>query len=358
MLQRLLAILLLLVAGLVCTPSPRAADLIKVPTAWMPELDAFPIWYAKQQGWDKLAGLDIQIYAFESGADALRAFPAKGWVFGGIGAVPAMIGCVRYNMSIIGFANDEAAGNAIMVRKDSPILKHKGENPVFPEVYGNAETVRGKSVLCTRISSADYTLKLWLKSVGLENKDINFKNMGQAQALAAFDYNIGDVVVLWAPFTYVGENHGWKTVATTQLLGDHLPIALVANSAYAAQYPNITASFLSLYTRGIKWLQTAPAEQVIKEVKRFYLEWAGVDYSLNMLQLHPGIKAFFDLDTQKHLFAVNKDKCIAKDWMNKLADFYHEAGSISDTEHFWLKTRPYLTGKYLDRVSEDKTLPK
>ena len=55
-----------------------AADLVKVPTAWLPGQEAFPIWYAKQQGWDKAAGIDLQIYAFDSGADALRAFPA-GW---------------------------------------------------------------------------------------------------------------------------------------------------------------------------------------------------------------------------------------------------------------------------------------
>lgn len=67
---------------------PRSADLVKVPTAWLPGQEGFPMWYAKQQGWDKEAGLDVHMYAFDSGADALRAFPAKSWVFGGLGAVP------------------------------------------------------------------------------------------------------------------------------------------------------------------------------------------------------------------------------------------------------------------------------
>ena len=33
-----------------------AADLVKVPTAWLPGQEAFPIWYAKQQGWGQGRG--------------------------------------------------------------------------------------------------------------------------------------------------------------------------------------------------------------------------------------------------------------------------------------------------------------
>lgn len=31
----------------------RSADLVKVPTAWLPGQEGFPMWYAKQQGWDQ-----------------------------------------------------------------------------------------------------------------------------------------------------------------------------------------------------------------------------------------------------------------------------------------------------------------
>ena len=36
-----------------------AEKLTKVPTAWMDEHETFLIWYAKEKGWDKEAGLDI-----------------------------------------------------------------------------------------------------------------------------------------------------------------------------------------------------------------------------------------------------------------------------------------------------------
>lgn len=70
--------------------------------------------------------------------------------------------------------------------------------------------MRGKTILCTRVTSADYALHLWLNALGLKESDIVLKNLEQAPAMTAFDYNIGDAVVLWAPFTFVGDKRGWK----------------------------------------------------------------------------------------------------------------------------------------------------
>lgn len=53
-----------------------AEKLTKVPTAWMDEHETFLIWYAKEKGWDKEAGLDIDIQYFGSGMDILNALPS------------------------------------------------------------------------------------------------------------------------------------------------------------------------------------------------------------------------------------------------------------------------------------------
>ena len=210
-----------------------------------------------------------------------------------------MLGALRYNMSVIGLGNDEAMANAVMVREDSPILKTKGYNKEYPNIYGSPESVRGKTILCTRVTSADYALHLWLNALGLKESDIVLKNLEQAPAMTAFDYNIGDAVVLWAPFTFVGDKRGWKTVGTPKDLGKHLPIVLVANTAYATQYPDVTANFLALYLRGVNWLQTAPREEVVKQFQKFYLDWAGQDYSTDLINLNFDTYEFFNLEAQQ-----------------------------------------------------------
>lgn len=69
-----------------------SAPLTKVRTAWMDEFEAFPIWYAKEKGWDKEAGLDLEILYFTSGMAILNALPSGEWQYAAIGAVPARWG--------------------------------------------------------------------------------------------------------------------------------------------------------------------------------------------------------------------------------------------------------------------------
>lgn len=196
-----------------------SAPLTKVRTAWMDEFEAFPIWYAKEKGWDKEAGLDLEILYFTSGMAILNALPSGEWQYAAIGAVPAMMGALRYNTYVIANADEEFLINRVLVRPDSPIAKVKGWNKDYPEVLGSPETVKGKTFLTTTVSSAHYALSVWLRVLGLTEKDIVLKNMDQAQALSAYEDGIGDGVCLWAPHAYVGEAKGWKLVANPKLCG-------------------------------------------------------------------------------------------------------------------------------------------
>lgn len=239
-----------------------AAELQKVPTAWMGAQETFPIWYAKQKGWDKEVGLDVELLYFSSGMDALSTLPAKTWVFGGMGAIPALMGALRHDTYVIANCNDEAMVNAVMVRPDSPIMQTKGYNKSYPNVYGTPESVKGKTVLCTTVSSAHFALSSWLKALGLTEKDVTIKNMDQASALAAFEYGIGDIVTLWAPLTYVGEKRGWKVASTPHDCYRGLPIVIVADREFADKNPEVTAKFLSIYMRAIDMMKNEPMDKL------------------------------------------------------------------------------------------------
>ena len=213
------------VAALVCLVQlalpVQAADLVKVPTAWLDEHETFLIWYAKEKGWDKEAGLDIEMKLFSSGPDILTALPAGEWVFGAVGALPAMLGNLRHGISIIAYANNEAEDcTSVVVREDSPIARVKGWNKDYPEVYGDPETVKGKTFLVTTLTSSHYALSNWLNVLGLKDSDVVIKNMDQAQALGAFENNIGDGVAIWAPYTFIIKE---KADGTCQLIPvDHI----------------------------------------------------------------------------------------------------------------------------------------
>ena len=122
-----------------------AEKLTKVPTAWMDEHETFLIWYAKEKGWDKEAGLDIDIQYFGSGMDILNALPSGSWVFAGMGGVPAMMGNLRYGTSVIAIGNDESMTNSVLVRPDN--CRRNLWNPSFPNTSASSSNGPARTIL-------------------------------------------------------------------------------------------------------------------------------------------------------------------------------------------------------------------
>ena len=329
-----------------------SAPLTKVRTAWMDEHETFLIWYAKEKGWDKEVGLDIEILYFGSGMAILNALPAGEWVFAGMGAVPAMMGALRYNTYVIGNANEEALINRVLVRPDSPIAKVKGWNKDYPDVLGSPETVKGKTFLTTTVSSAQYALSVWLRVLGLTEKYIVIKNTDQAQALSAFENGIGDGAVLWAPHAYVGEAKGWVLAGNPKLCKLASPCVLVADRKYADAHPDVTAKFLSIYLRAANMLQKEPLESLVPEYQRFFMEWAGKDYSAELslldLQTHP----VANLDEQLAMFDASKGQSKAQYWQSEMARFFAEIGSINKDELKKVEDGSYATDKFLKLIKK------
>ena len=295
-------------------------------------IDAFP---------SAVIAFSLNVGAYAS--EALRA---------AIGAVPAMMGALRYNTYVIANADEEFLINRVLVRPDSPIAKVKGWNKDYPEVLGSPETVKGKTFLTTTVSSAHYALSVWLRVLGLTEKDIVLKNMDQAQALSAYEDGIGDGVCLWAPHAYVGEAKGWKLVANPKLCGRSSPCVIVADRKYADANPEVTARFLSVYMRAMNMLQNEPLESLVPEYRRFFLEWAGRDYPADLalldLQTHP----VFNLDEQLAMFDASKGQSEAQYAQSEMARFFAEIGSINKDELKRVEDGSYATDKFLKLIKK------
>ena len=214
------------------------------------------------------------------------------------------------------------------------------------------ETVKGKTFLTTTVSSAHYALSVWLRVLGLTEKDIVLKNMDQAQALSAYEDGIGDGVCLWAPHAYVGEAKGWKLVANPKLCGRSSPCVIVADRKYADANPEVTARFLSVYMRAMNMLQNEPLESLVPEYRRFFLEWAGRDYPADLalldLQTHP----VFNLDEQLAMFDASKGQSEAQYAQSEMARFFAEIGSINKDELKRVEDGSYATDNFLKLIKK------
>ena len=333
-----------------------AAELVKVPTGWLDEHETFLMWYAKEKGWDKEAGLDIELKLFNSGPDILSALPAGEWHFAAVGALPAMLGNLRYGTTIIAQANNEAAYcTSVVVREDSPIAKVKGWNKDYPDVYGSPETVRGKTFLATTLTSSHYALSTWLNVLGLSDKDVTIKNMDQAQALGAFENNIGDGVAIWAPHTFIIQEKGGVVFA-----GDIVkckksnPIVLIADTKYAEAHPEVAAKFLSVYLRAVDMMKKTPPKEMVKEYQRFYLEFVGKNYTTSQALLDLETHPVSGLDEQLAIFDDSKGPSQAQKHQADIASFFTTVGRITDAEAAKVADGKYATDKYLKLLKAEQ----
>lgn len=332
-------------------PASAVAQVRELGTAWQPEHETFIPWYANQKGWDKEEGLQFKLNYFDSGGAMLEALPAKQWVIGGLGGVPMVVGAVRYGSYLIAIANDESITNVMMVRPDSPILKTKGFNKQFPEVYGKPEDIKGKTILCTTVSSAHYAMSNWLKVLGLKDKDVIIKNMDQAQAVAAFESGVGDAVALWAPHLYNGLDKGWKIAADLKMCGVALPVVIIGEKEFCDKNPELVAKSLRIFFRGIN-LINKEGEKVLPEYKRFYKEWAGMDMTDDMakkdLLMHP----IFNYEEQLKLFDSSKGPSTVDKWQASILEFFTEQGRFKPEDKEKVLKTPYITDKFLKMVKQ------
>ena len=260
-----------------CMNGIAAAAQVIVPlrTAWLGEHETFLVWYAKQKGWDKAEGLDLMLMPFDSGKAVIDEMKSADWAIAGVGAMPALTASLSNKIYIGGVGNDESASNALYARADSSFFGKKGYNPKFPEVYGNPGTVRGKTFLCPKGTSAHYMLTRWLHIMGLTEHDVVVRDMLPTDALKTFAGGVGDGVAMWAPQTYEAEKQGLNAVAHSQDCDARQPILIVANMDYANKHKNHIVAFMRVYLRSVDMIRASSPEKLADDYMTFCSTWTG-----------------------------------------------------------------------------------
>lgn len=328
----------------------QTQKLIPVNTAWMSEHELFFAWYAKQKGFDKQEGLDMKLLNFDSGMAIAEALPAKQWVLGATGGVPMVVTNLRYGAYEIGIGNNESWNNAVYVRPNNPALKTKGATKGYPNVYGTAANIKGKTFLVTTVSSAHIAMSMYLRAFGLKDSDVVVKQMDQASAVAAFDSGIGDFVCLWAPYTYTAVEKGWKEVANVDSANAAVPIVFIADKQFADQHPEVVAKFLRVMFRSINKLKDEGATpENIALFQKMYKEY-GMEYTADQakkeIQTHP----VYTIQEQLKMFDAAKGKSQTQGWELLIANFLHDNGRIKDAELAKVQNMDWVNGKFLKLV--------
>lgn len=327
---------------------------VSLSTAWLDEYEAFVMWLARDKGWDKEIGLDVKMTLYSSGPAMIDGLSLGEWRFGAMGALPAMLGYLRLDMSVIGNGNDESLCNGVVLPQDSPIAKEKGLVPDHPDVLGSADAIRGKTFYTSVGTSAHYALYSWLSAFGLKQQDIKLRNVDQGQAVSALvSRTVNGGVALWAPELFGVLERGDVMAGTVRDCGKTIPIVLVAETGYAEANPEMAAKFLSVYLRAVKFIRSTNPEALVPDYQRFCKDFGGrlcdEKLALNDLKYHP----VFTLEEQLDLFDTSSGPSQAQKWQSDMADFYFATERINEENYDKVKNAGYVTDKYLRLVNTE-----
>lgn len=326
---------------------------VPMRTAWLGEHETFLVWYAKEKGWDKEMGLDLTLMPFDSGKTVIDEMQRSDWAIAGVGAMPALTATLSNKIYIIAIGNDESASNALFVREGSPILKTKGFNPNYPDVFGTPDTVRGKTILCPKGTSAHYMLSRWLHILGLTDKDVVIRDLSPNDALKAFAAGGGDAIALWAPQTYEAEKQGLKTAALSNNCDARQPILLIANHVFAEKHMNQVVDFLKVYLRGVEMLRQTPPEEYVNDYIRFYAAWTGhtltKEEALRDIKDHP----VYTLQEQLAMFDTSKGESELGTWLHGILSFHKDRGELERRDSTRLERLNFVTNLFLKKIDQN-----
>lgn len=206
-----------------------------------------PMHYADVQGYFKELGLDVKIEYFANGPAINEAIASGDIDIAGIGEMPSVTGAITNKSKIVGWMTDDEASIQCYARNDSDIVKAgKGHVKDYPDIYGTAETWKGKEVICAKGTSSHYGLLATLDALGLKESDIKLTNMEGTAGAAAFASGTGDIFFgfdpQWAEFYQNSDKY--TQISTCEKAGRGLYNMLVASENFYNNHGDAITKFI------------------------------------------------------------------------------------------------------------------
>jgi len=332
----------------------KAQEKFLVRASHQPCLHGLPSWMALEDKWVGDSPIDLKFILFPSGAPQNEALAAGEWDVGAMGTVPTMMANLRHGAYLIAISNDESETNDIWVRPDSPLLKTKGFNPQYPDIYGSPDDWKGKKILATTVSTGHYALSATLKALGLKDSDVQIVHMEQSQAIPAFEANQGDILQLWAPFSYIAESKGWVKVSSGKRAGVMIPGGVVVRKEFAEQHPDKVVEWLDLYMKGIDYMKGDP-QGATDWLYRYFKDYCGLELEKELVAKEFQLRPLFGVEEQIKLLE-NPEK--SKKWMGEIAQFFVDQGKMTIEEKEKYLNSHFVEPKFMKILAEKRAQKK
>ena len=232
-------------------------DLPVLKVAVMPFLNTLPIVYMIENGLDVANGFKIETVYFANGTAMNEALAADQWEVGTLSAA-AVNSLAIYGAYCIADIGHSEGGLYTLVKEDSPIAAVKGANPSYPDVYGDADSVRG-AVIATQTGTISHlNVNKWLEVLGLTPEDVELVSMDFPSAYQALKTGNCTVAALNPPTSYTAEAEGYVVTSSLTTLGvPQYDSIIVSNKAFNNRR-DVLVNYVKAFFQATDALQADP----------------------------------------------------------------------------------------------------
>ena len=237
--------------------SEDGGDLPVLKVAVMPFLNCLPVQYMIENGLDEENGFKIETVYFANGTAMNEALASDQWEVGTLSAA-AVNSLAIYGAYCIADIGHSEGGLYTLVSEDSPIAEVQGANPSYPDVYGDADSVRGAVIAIQTGTISHLNVNKWLEVLGLTPEDVELVSMDYPSAYQALKTGNCDVAALNPPTSYTAESEGY--VVTSSLSSLDVPqydSIIVSNKAFTERQ-DVLVNYVKAFFQATDALQADP----------------------------------------------------------------------------------------------------
>lgn len=315
-------------------------------------IHSLPSYIADKEGVFTDNGLDVSILYFTSGPPQTEALGADEWDVGCIGSPPTIAANLAYNMKIVGISVEDTVALSFWCRNDSDIAAYG--DPDGDGIVGNADTWRGKTILCPLITSWHFVLIATLDKLGLTEDDVNIVDMDASQAYTAMQANQGDICALGFPNYILAEDQDWTCCATGAAAGQSMPTVLVASEKAIEEKPEEVLAWLRSYYE-ICGKYVDDSETLTKYFLEMQLE-QGAEVDADQAAIQVGKHTLPTLEFAWSLFKGEYGEREMDKVIYNIVDFYIDQGRYEPEDKDTLIENGFIDGRFIEKLAAEAGL--
>lgn len=225
-------------------PVPAAAA-ERVRVGWVPAMVSTPILVAREKGYFKAAGIDLELESVTTATDAMAHVGTNRMqvLEGGVQANYFNALASKYPIIIAADRASTPLGHLVMIRPDL-----KDEIKGLKDLKGRTISIAGAGSIIA------YEMDKLLRTVGLSLKDTNVKVLPVPQLPVAFANKVIDAADVYAPMTHQLEQQkiAVRLMDPDDVLTNMVVAVSIINTDWARDKPEAAGNFFLALLRGVR----------------------------------------------------------------------------------------------------------